>query len=72
MWTRWTFYSRGSAAASRSRQRRKLVVKEEVLRRDLGRVLLKLEELQGRADQTDACAEGRSGRRSATRTGPRR
>ena len=38
-----------------------LGIKEEVLRRDLGRVLMKLEETAGRADQAGACAEGRSG-----------
>ena len=46
MWTRWTFTRRGSAAALRSKPPRSLGIKEEVLRRDLGRVLLKLEELQ--------------------------
>ena len=39
-------YSARQRAASPSRPREELGVKEEVIRRDLGRVLLKLEELQ--------------------------
>ena len=48
-----------------------LGIKEEVLRRDLGRVLLKLEETAGRADQAGAGAEGREVAIGPTRSAPR-
>ena len=50
-WTRSTCTRRGSARRSSSRRREELGVKEEVIQRDLGRVLLKLEEMQDAADQ---------------------
>ena len=45
-WTRWSFTRRGSAGVFIKQAAEELGIKEEIIRRDLGRALMKLEEVR--------------------------
>ena len=57
-WTRWTCTRRAARAASSRRRPSELGLREDVLKADLGRVLLKLESLAGREHPVRAQAQG--------------